>query len=870
MKRSITFIFSIVLIAVNAIPAQVRPVNDYGALGIGRLLRKLNTTASVMMIGAHPDDEDSSLLAFLARGENARTAYLSLTRGDGGQNIIGPELFESLGVIRTEELLQARRLDGAEQYFARAFDYGFSKSLAEAKQKWDEKIVLCDVVRGIRSFRPMVVLSRFSGTPSDGHGQHQYAGYITPLAVKAAADPAQCSQAGPAWQVLKFYSGIGGTPTLRVNTGQFDTMLGRSYSEIAIEGRSQHRSQGEGRIEVKGERFSGLNLVDSKVTKVEKEKSIFDGIDTTITADSATVPPSLATDLEAIKRSSETALKDFRPVDPRAVSPALISGLKATRDARSKLINSNELISRTLDSILTRKESEFSAAIAAIFGITIDALSDKETIVPGDDLIANVNTYFPKDEKVSFKRIALKIPDGWKAAKNSAPTVAAPGFGGRDAANQAEYSTVTVAENAPVTQPYWLEGSRDGDLFRWPDSDIQNLPFQPQSLSAQAFFEVYGTEIMLEQPVQYRFADPSRGEIRREINVVPRVSVNITPTLLIIPQGSKSQTKQIALRITDNSSKILSGSTDLKLPEGWKVKQGFGIVQTGKKGNVSDFVFDLEIPANTKSGNYPIGASVELGEERFRDSMTVIAYPHIQTHRFYTKAESSVSILDLKVASVKVGYIMGSGDEVPEAIRQMGLAVTMLEEKDVASGDLSKFDTIVVGIRASETRPDLVANNGRLLEYARNGGNLIVQYQRGNWTALAPFPVTIADTQRTAAGSIARVVDENAKVNILEPVNPIFNTPNKITDADFTGWVQERNAYNLVTFDPQYTPLLESHDAGEAENKGGLVMAKLGTGTWTYCSYSFFRQLPNGVGGAYRLFANLLSLPKAQKAKAAK
>ncbi|MEQ1646151.1 MAG: PIG-L family deacetylase, partial [Pyrinomonadaceae bacterium] len=316
---------SLVLLCVSAslrfeTIAQVRPVNDYGALGIGRLLRKLNTTASVMMVGAHPDDEDSSLLAYLARGENARTAYLSLTRGDGGQNIIGPELFESLGVIRTEELLQARRLDGAEQYFARAFDYGFSKSLAEAKQKWDEKIVLCDAVRAIRMFRPMVVLSRFSGTPSDGHGQHQYAGYITPLAVKAAADPAQCSQSGTPWQVLKFYSGIGGTPTLRVNTGQFDTMLGRSYSEIAIEGRSQHRSQGEGRIEVRGERFSSLNLVESKVAKVEKEASIFDGIDTTISGVSAGDLPGLSADLAAIKTSAETALREFRPVDSRLIA----------------------------------------------------------------------------------------------------------------------------------------------------------------------------------------------------------------------------------------------------------------------------------------------------------------------------------------------------------------------------------------------------------------------------------------------------------------------------------------------------------------------------------------------------------------------
>ena len=868
MNRYLSITIAIFLIGATVVFGQVRPVNDYGTLGLGRILKRLNTTASVMMIGAHPDDEDSSLIAFLARGENARTAYLSMTRGDGGQNIIGPELFESLGVIRTEELLQARRLDGAEQYFARAFDYGFSKSLTEAKEKWDEKIILCDVVRGIRTFRPMVVLSRFSGTPSDGHGQHQYAGYITPLAVKAAADPAQCSQSGPPWQVLKFYSGIGASPTLRVNTGQFDTMLGRSYSEIAIEGRSLHRSQGEGRIEVKGERFSGLNLLDSKVAKVEKETSIFDGLDTTITGRTG-LP---VADLETIKRSAETALKEFRPVEPRAISKTLLDGIKATRAARAKLLNRNESTSRTLDSVLARKEDEFSAAIAAIYGITIDALADKETVVPGDDLVANVNAYFPKDPAVSYKQTSLRAPRGWNVTKTAAPAAAAPGFGGRDAASQAEYYSVKVAGDAAVTQPYWLNNPRDGDLFHWPEGDFQNLPFQSQPLLAQATFAVDGTEITLEQPVQYRFADPSRGEIRREINVVPSLSVSVDQKLIIVPQSDKAQTRTLGLTITSNSAKPMTGAAALdisSMPE-WKYVKNQNGFSLKTKGENTSTTFDIAVPAKTKPGTYNISPNAMVGESLATQTMTTIAYPHIQTHRYYMRAETKVEVLDLKIAPVKVGYIMGSGDEVPEAIRQMGLAVTMLEEKDIASGDLSKFDTIVVGIRASETRPDLVANNGRLFDYARNGGNVIVQYQRGNWTALAPFPVTIADTQRTAAGSIARVVDENAKVNILEPTHPVFNMPNKITDADFSGWVQERNAYNLVTFDPQFTPLLESHDAGEAENKGGLVMAKLGKGTWTYCSYSFFRQLPNGVGGAYRLFANLLSLAEAPKAKAAK
>lgn len=858
--------------------AQVRPVYDYGTLGIGRLLRRLNTTASVMMVGAHPDDEDSALLAYLARGENARTAYLSLTRGDGGQNIIGPELFESLGVIRTEELLQARRLDGAEQYFARAFDYGFSKSLAEARQKWDEKIVLCDVVRAIRAFRPMVVLSRFSGTPSDGHGQHQYSGYITPIAVKAAGDPAQCTRSGTPWQVLKFYSGIGGQPTLRINTGQFDTLLGRSYAEIAIEGRSQHRSQGEGRIEGRGDRFSSLNLLDSKVAGADREASIFDGIDTSPTGISALTANSsfpISAELETIKQSAGTALRDFRVADARAISPSLLIGLKATRDARAKLVNNNEnfaAAARTLDLILARKESEFTAAIAAIFGITLDALADKETVVAGEDLTANVNTYFPKDQSVTNIRIGLKAPSGWVVIKNiaaEAPANPVPVFAVRDTAAQTESFTVTVPPDSGVTQPYWLDEPRDGDLFRWPLGEVQNLPFQPPVLSAVATFVVTGTEITVEQAVQYRFADPSRGEIRRDINVVPGISVGIDQKLLIVPQSDRPQTRALMLGLTNNSAKAVSGTASLKIKTapGWKItvnSPGFSLKTKAENASRS---FNLTIPANAKPGTYIISPGAEVGEVSANRTMTTIAYPHIQTHRFYTRAEAKVEVLDLKVAPVKVGYIMGSGDEVPEAIRQMGLSVTMLDEMEIASGDLSRYDTIVVGIRASETRPEFGANNGRLLDYVRSGGNLIVQYQRGGFVQanLTPFPVTAADTQRTAAGSTARVVDENAKVTILEPTHPVFNVPNKITDADFSGWVQERNLYNFVTFDPQYTALLESHDTGEAENKGGLVTTQIGKGTWTYCSYSFFRQLPNGVGGAYRLFANLLSLPKAKK-----
>src|SRR5215203_1350864 len=339
IPRAVTVLTFVVLVSAglrSESHAQIRPVYDQGALGLAQQLKRLSTTASALMIGAHPDDEDTALLAYLARGENARTAYLSLSRGDGGQNLIGPELGEALGVIRTEELLQARRLDGAEQFFTRAYDYGFSKTLAEAKEKWDEKIILCDVVRVIRSYRPLVVISQFSGTPVDGHGQHQYAGYISPIAVKAAGDLAQCKDSGEVWAVRKFYFRHRGSdePTLRINTGEFDPVLGRSYFEIAMQARSQHRSQEQGVLELKGDQFSSLDLVEGSGIRREKEKRIFDGLNTSV--------------------AGQSTVEEYDPLKPELLVPKLLGGLPASQNA-----------------------------LVRAAGIRLDVLSDRETVVPG-------------------------------------------------------------------------------------------------------------------------------------------------------------------------------------------------------------------------------------------------------------------------------------------------------------------------------------------------------------------------------------------------------------------------------------------------------------------------------------------------------
>lgn len=847
-----------------SVKSQVRPVYDYGAIGLGQLLKKLNTTKSVMMIGAHPDDEDSALLAYLARGENARTAYLSLTRGDGGQNIIGSELFESLGVIRTEELLQARRLDGAEQFFGRAFDYGFSKTLAEAKSKWDEKTVLCDTVKAIRAFRPLVVISRFSGTPADGHGQHQYAGYISPLAVKAAADETQCKDTGQAWQVQKFYVGQSFRstvePTLKINTGVYNSLLGRSYAEIALEGRSLHRTQEQGIVELKGDRFSGLNLVESKVPKIEKETSLFDGINTTISG--ALKPSDKGSEGDTLNSlqdfenglSNKTKLVDL--TKPESLVKDLLTDYQYISGFYKKIKDNYD--SQSIE-FLKIKQNEFTNAIRLASGLQLDALTSQETVVPSENFQTTVKIYFPDRSNFKIKDIKLNAPKDWEISKTEPPKEQNQNFFGREIPDESAFFNVKVAENTKSTQPYWLEKARAGSLFDWERDGNQNLPFQKPLITAEITAELDGIEVVFSQPVEYRFADDIRGEIRRELNVVPAVSISLDQNLIIVSQSNKPQTKKVVMSVTNNSQNPVSGEASLNigLIDGWKAapdSQNFSLKKSGEKAAIS---FEFTIPANAKSGSYEILPTAKVSGKIYKDEMRTLAYPHIQTHRFYVPAKAKTNVLDLKTAPVKIGYIAGSGDRVFDAIRQMNFDVRMLSENDLTNDDLSKFDTIVVGIRASQVRPDFIANHQRLLDYVKNGGTLFVQYQLPVYQNLLPFPAQMN----------SRVTDENAKVTILDSTNPVFNFPNKITDKDFENWVQERNLYAFSNFDANYKPLLESHDENEAENKGGLVVADIGKGKYIYCSYAFFRQLPAGVPGAYRLLANLLSLPKSENKK---
>ncbi len=820
-KRIAVFrlVWLIVLVGVSTsqrlnTPAQIRPVYDQGALGLTQLLKRLNTTASALMIGAHPDDEDTALLAYLARGENSRTAYLSLTRGDGGQNIIGPELGEALGVIRTEELLQARKLDGADQFFTRAYDYGFSKTLAEAKEKWDEKIILCDVVRVIRSYRPLVVISQFSGTAADGHGQHQYAGYITPLAVKAAADPAQCSEAGAVWEVKKLYVRHRGTgePTLRINTGRYDPLLGRSYFEVAMHARSQHRSQEQGVLELKGDQFSNLTLI-SGPKPAAGDTGIFDGL---------------------------------QVLRPRF--DADVSGVSRQNDLIPKLA---DLVTRSEDPV------DFGPATDALFrasGVRIDVLADRETVVAGETFATTVRMFAPPGTPLAIKGIEFSLP----SAKVGEPPTGSQGSFRRETASVAEYFNLTVPTNAPTTRPYWLFEKRNGEIFRVPDGMPPSKPLPDPSVIATITLEIGGRQFRIRKPVEYRFADDIRGEIRRDLSIVPKLTADLDRQLLVVSTKERRKTLEVNVNLTNHVNAAVAGKLRLVVPAGWRVVPQDADFAVGRKGERSPFKFSVNIPATAAPGAYRLSAEATMNGETFSETMRTIAYEHIQTHRIYNPATAVVNLFDIQTSPVKVGYIRGSGDRVPEAITQVGLAVEVIDAQTLASGDLSKFDTIVVGIRAYQVRSDVVAYNKRLLDFARDGGTLIVQYQLPptySQQNLTPFPTQMGP----------RVVDENASVTIAEPAHPILNFPNKITAEDFKGWVQERNLYNFVQMDPKYVGLLESHDVGDPENKGGLVVADIGKGKYVYCSYSLFRQLPAGVPGAYRLLANLISQPRAAR-----
>ena len=862
-------ILSILFLAVGygTAQAQVRSVYDQGAGGLARVLRELQTIGSVMHTGAHPDDEDSALVAYHARAEGARTAYLSLTRGAGGQNIIGTEQSDLLGIIRTEELLQARRLDGASQYFTSAVDFGFSKALREAATEWDEETILRDMALAIRRFRPVVAVSRWDGTPADGHGHHQFSGYITPLAIEAAADPTrfpeQVAAGHAAWQVRKLFlpardvDGSDMEQLLVTDTGVRDPVAGRSYFQIGMQGRSQQKTQQMGSLELTGRQVSLLLLDQS--SEIADSSSLFAGIDVSLKgiayyeADASSAFVAALAELDALV--SELPER-FRPFEPAALLPQLGIG-------RELAITALEL-ARSPDSrrLLEEKIAAFEHAMLLAAGISVDVFAAAETLTPGSTLAATVRLYRGTAD-VELVGIEWMLPAGWQAA-----TVELDGLPNeirarrRDQPDDVAYFELSSPPDADVTSPYWLKRPHDVRHYDWTDAgNAATEAFGDEVLAARLLIDVGGQRIAVERPLQYRQNDRVRGEIRRRVDVVPKLTVNPASDLEILRLEDARDPLAVTVAVANQSSDATAAAVSLEVPEGWSVSPAAISLNLPAGPASLSATFMVSPGVRAAAGSYDVQAVVASGDDVFRDAIDVVAYPHIRTHRRYRPAAVRVELIDVETAPVSVAYIMGSGDTVPEAIARLGVDVTELTDTDLATGDLDRFDTIVVGIRASQTRPAFAANNERLLEFARRGGALIVQYQQRDYIeqGLQPFHATMGE--RTV-----RVVNERAPVEILVPEHPVFSFPNTIGAADFEGWVQERNNYNFVDFDEQrYVALLESHDDGEPESRGGMVYARIGDGHYIYSGYSWFRQLPRGIPGAYRIFANLLSLPESDE-----
>ncbi len=853
--------------------ADTRPApEDRGTSGLALTLRRLQTIASLLHTAAHPDDEATEMLAYVSRKEGARTAYLSLNRGEGGQNGIGPELWEGLGVIRTEELLAARKLDGAEQYFTRAFDFGYTPSPKETLQKWNREELLGDMVRVIRMMRPMVVVNGWSGTGRDGHGQHQVAGLLTPEAIKAAADPnrfpeQRIKEGLQPWQVLKVYGRVFGNvdtgPHASFDVGAYDPILGRSYNELASDGRSRHRSQDFGMMQMRGSQMRSFPRLSSAVDAPEIEKTLFTGIDTSVVGIAKFAGNSgeqLLPALNKIKDLAAQALAEFKLEQPAAIAPQLAAGLREVRSLRSQLSRLDPIAKANVDGLLARKEQEFSQALAKAHGVIVDALSSTEIVTPGEAVEVATHVFITTEIKATAASAKLSLPDNWKI-ETTKPEPMLPRTGmsflrGRETPSFVARFKATAPDDATPTQPYWLARPRTKEQFEWDDSMPRNLPFAPALAQAQVELTLSGEKVTITQPVEYRFADKTFGEIRRELKVAPALALTIHPSLLVIPAVSQNRTREISIEITHNASRKTDGTIKLNAPPNWKIEADNRPLTFTKQGEKIARTFKVTPPAGA-NGNFEMKAVAEANGKTYDNGYQIIAYPHIETHYIYRPATAKIEVFEVNVAkNLHVGYVMGSGDDGPQALEQLGVNVKLIRPAELASGDLSGYDTIILGIRVYEVNEGVMANNKRLLDYVSNGGTLIVQYNKQEFANgnFAPYPVKMA-------GNV-RVTDETAPITILEPTHPLFNFPNKITEADWKGWVQERGLYFLSEWDAKYTPLLASSDDPGTSLKGGQLIAGYGKGTYIFTAYAWFRQFPVGVPGAYRLFANLVSYGK--------
>jgi len=878
MKRKIGCVLLTLCIVLpslsSSLQAQVQDIPyNQGAAAAWQALIKLRTTATVLFTQAHPDDEDAGLVTWVARRAGARTGILSINRGEGGANLIGPEQYDALGVLRTEEFLAACRYYGADLMFTRMADFGFSKRLDETLEHWGKENVLRDMVRAVRTYKPDIIISRFHGKARDGHGNHQAAGLLSFEAFKAAADPKLFPEEGAPWQVKKMYLITRGNEpsTLRINTGEYDPLLGKSYRQIASEGYGMHRSQAMGQPRIPaGDFFSTVQLVESTIPKVENETSIFDGLDTTLTglAKQYQNEIDLRPELNEAANAIEMAISKFNAREPWTIAEELASGMRNLRKATEKIKASNIAAKDHFLFLLDNKERECNEAMNKALGLSLEVLVEpdkpatspmgfiqpRETFtvaIPEQEFAATLVFTNPSPKVISSQSF------GWKSFQAGGGNDTFPASRLSSNATKKHTVKVVVPKDSEYSKPHWSRFSELKDHKYFMRENVRTV-FPIPDARGKAFYEVSNVNFEIEKFAQTSFIARPFGEQRRLLTVAPAINIQLTPRVGIVSLNAAKSEATVNVSVSSNAKSKADGKVKLRVPAGWNVtpaEQPFSFASEGEKSN---FTFTVAIPKLAANQDYKIQAVAEYNGKEYTEGYEVIAHRDLEPRHLYRNATMEMRGIDVSVApNLHVGYVMGVGDKVPEALAQIGVKVTMLGANELAIGNLDQFDAVVIGIRASAVREDLKAYNKRLLDYVEHGGNVIWQYQTPEFdeAAYGPYPYKMGRNPE-------EVSEEDARVTILDATNPIFNFPNKITPTDFDNWVEERGSKWWGEWDAKYKPLLECHDREQPLQKGGMMYAEYGKGTWVYAGYAFYRQLPAGVQGAYRLFANLISLKK--------
>ncbi|WP_128543527.1 PIG-L family deacetylase [Larkinella soli] len=799
-------------------------------------LKKLNVVGTALYVAAHPDDENTLMLTYLANERQLRTGYLSLTRGDGGQNLIGPEQGEYIGVIRTQELLAARRIDGPEQFFSRAYDFGFSKSTDEAVRTWGREQVLGDVVWTIRKFRPDVIITRFPPDNRAGHGHHSASGFLAEEAFKIAGDPSrypeQLKYVQP-WQPKRIFWNVfipgaflsnkkpdeAGT-MVAVETGLYNPLLGRSYGEISAESRSQHKSQGFGVPAARGERIDYLLLKAGEPVS----RDPFEGIDLTWKR----VPGS-----EPVQQLVSQAVSSFKPERPSASVPVLVQLYRAL----NRLDTANVYVKT--------KKKEVENLIQQCLGLWFETNPSDFAAAPGEAV--RVASTVVNRAEVPVKLVGLHMPAVGRDTTTN--LVLKPND------QRTFLTTATLAAGQKISRPYWLQKPVNKGLFQVDDQRLIGLPENPPALTTEFTFDIDGQLFTFSRPWAYKFTDPVDGEIYRPFVVQPEVTANLAEKVYAFADNTP-KTVEVILKAGKAG---VSGTLKLEAPGGWRIEPAEMPFSLKDKYQEIRASFRVSPPPAYGEGQLRAVVSTSAGTTAY--SLRTVAYRHIPTQTLFPAAESKLVKLDIRVTSRNIGYIIGAGDEVPAALQQIGCRVTPLTAREL-NGDLSGYDAVVVGVRAYNTEDWLRNYQAKLMEYVKNGGRMVVQYvtpggsfiQNGLKVAqIGPYPFSVGRE---------RVTEEDAKMNFVNPQHPLLNYPNKITDQDFSGWVQERGIYFAQEWDKAYEPIFSVGDTNEAPKQGSLIYARYGKGHFIYTGLVFFRELPAGVPGAYRLFANLISVGK--------